>query len=236
MTLGRFAGLNPGIYPSKSAQRRRARLPPGRLRGREGGQQRGRARGPGGRRRARPELVQGGPRAPLPPARWLLLWTRARSRGQNWPWKSWGGHLAPSPDLSVRLRQGAVQNRLGRAPLPDAQRPLPRAWPRRSLQGAGTAGGVPELSRETRSSDSSGASGSPGLSREGQGRLRECGPREAVGQERKGLARSGTPRGRGRGRGGVPRGCSGREWPARSPWAAEPLSGGPWGRPQAPHT
>ena len=47
MTLGQFTGLNPGISPSKSAQRRRARLPPsaGGLAGRE---QRGRAQAPEG--------------------------------------------------------------------------------------------------------------------------------------------------------------------------------------------
>lgn len=190
MTLGQFTGLNPGIFPSKSAQRRRARsLRP------SAGSRAGRERwGPAWPRRAqhtRRGASSGWPEAaPLPPACWPPL---CKVRGPELAVEILGWALGPSPDLSLCSRHGATQSGLGRAPLPNAQRPLHRAYPPRSPEERGQREDPKAVSEPTlrarRTLDS------PGFRREGLGEAQGQQPAAGVGE--------------GKGRPGIRRGLSG---------------------------
>lgn len=107
MTLGRFTGLNPGIVPSKSAQRRRERLPPG-GRGRPGrAGAAGASPGSAGWLRRRQAGVPGGPGV-----RCRLGAGLAQGPRPGIGWGSAG--VCPRPLLAPRAGKG-----------PPARRPTP---------------------------------------------------------------------------------------------------------------
>lgn len=132
MTLGRFTGLNPGIVPSKSAQRRRERLPPG-GRGRPGlAGAAGASPGPAGWLRRRQAGVPGGPGVPCRLRAGLAQGPR--------PGIGWGSAgVCPRPLLAPRAEKGPPARRP--TPPPQCLGPKVAARSERNARGPGAESG-----------------------------------------------------------------------------------------------
>lgn len=140
--------------------------------------------GPGGRSTPGGERVQGG-RKP-PPCRLLAGLRFARSGGQNWLWKSWGGHSALPRTCrcapGTELRKAGWEGRLCLTPSAPSSAPTHQG-PRRS-EGNGR---TPKQSLSLLS-ERAGLWTVLGFAGRGWGRLRDSSPLREWGKGKAGLA------------------------------------------------
>ena len=216
------SGLNPGIIPSKSAQRRREQLPPG-GRGRPGpAGAAGASPGPAGWLRRKRAGDPGGPGVPLPPGRQ----TRGGSQAGDWLGKRCGvpatapralgregrSGLAPRVPSPVSRPEGGREERAQReGPRSRVGKPAPRSAP-------GCLAAPSSVARDR---------GKPGEGSPGEG-----GRRGGRGRAKGGpVRRAGTDWTR---RGWLPRGPAAGS--GKASWPTEPRGGGLRGGPRPTHS